>query len=157
LTFTSNSLNIESGSLYLPSTTTSTSGVIYKNNSRYLHDYVGAGQEGQNIFVGINSGNFTMSGTTFQSSYNMGFGSQTLTSLTTGSGNVAIGYFSLRACTAGNTNMGIGASSLRLVTTNSFNVALGGSAGFNTTGANNVLIGYQAGFTGTSFSSNVFI
>ena len=49
-------------------------GVIYKGTNSFLHDYQAAGTDGSNIFLGNNSGNFTMSGTGILASYNIGIG-----------------------------------------------------------------------------------
>jgi len=61
---------------------TPTAGNVIKGSSRFIHDF-----GTNNTFVGINSGNFTMTG----NGNNVGFGRTTLTSNTTGEFNTAIG------------------------------------------------------------------
>jgi hypothetical protein len=47
-------------SLRLTNTLNSTDGIIYKGGSRFLHNYSFFGTLGNNTFLGVNSGNFTM-------------------------------------------------------------------------------------------------
>jgi hypothetical protein len=47
-------------SLTLSLTTGSVVGVIYKGTNRFIHDYTGSGTDGNNTFVGVNAGNFTL-------------------------------------------------------------------------------------------------
>src|SRR5258706_8750833 len=65
--------------LRLEPTTSSTVGVLYNGTSRFMHNY-----GNNNIFLGVNSGNFTMSGTSSEASNNAGFGGYTLQNNTTG-------------------------------------------------------------------------
>jgi hypothetical protein len=98
------------------SPSTATAGNILKGSNRFIHDFGSA-----NLFVGENSGNFTL--TTAQT--NCGFGPGTLQALTTGSGNTAIGF-----------------NALNDVTTGISNIAIGETAGVGlTTGNNNIYIG----------------
>ena len=71
--------------LRLENTTSSTTGVIFKGVDRFLHNY-----GTNNTFIGINSGNFTMTG--YQNTV-MGYNS--LNSNTTGYQNTALGYGTL--------------------------------------------------------------
>ena len=87
-------LNLNRNLKFTTMTAGSQTGVIYKGNSRFLHNYFGSGTTGENTFLGINSGNFTVGGTSTQGSLNTGVGSSTLTNLTTGSNNSAFGYAS---------------------------------------------------------------
>ena len=85
-------------------------GSIFKGVDRFLHTYNGSGTNGYNTFVGIKSGNFTMSGSGSQGSYNTGVGVQSLLSLTTGSRNSAFGNESLFSNTTGSDNSSFGTS-----------------------------------------------
>src|SRR4029077_2242653 len=58
---------------------TATAGNVIKGSSRFIHDF-----GTNNLFVGINAGNFTLTGTE-----NSGFGTNALTALTSGNGNTA--------------------------------------------------------------------
>lgn len=93
-------------------------GYINQNGNRFIHNY-GTG----NIFLGINSGNYTTTG-----SYNTAVGYASLVANTTGVENNAIGYASLASNTTGNNNTAIGRSSISS----------------NKTGSNGVAIGYES-------------
>jgi len=79
--------------------------------------------------------------TTSSSTDNVGFGYNSLSSLTTGDYNTATGYSSLKANTTGNYNTAVGSSSL----------------GFNTTGAQNTALGFQSLLENTTGSFNTAI
>jgi trimeric autotransporter adhesin len=132
--------------IYLPNTTDSTIGVIYKGIDRFLHNYQAPGTVGYNTFMGINSGNFTMSSTNpYEASYNTAVGQSSLTSNITGSQNSAFGYFSLSANTTGSYNSGFGNNSLKSNTAGSYNSAFGNpSLSYNTTGNSNSAFGNQS-------------
>ena len=142
---------------------TSTIGVITKGGVRFIHNYFAPGTDGNNTFVGINSGNFAMSAVySDDASQNTGVGYNTLNSLTTGRRNSAFGSSSLMSNTTGeaNTAQGFealysntagfgntanGRGALYLNTTGSFNTSLGGGAGSTiTTGSNLICIGFQS-------------
>jgi len=129
--------------LTLRPTTSSTTGVIYKGADRFIHNFALAGTDGFNTFVGVNAGNFTMTGSTgTQGSYNsVGAGVSALQSNTTGYFNsVGAGVYALRANTTGyNNSVGAGVSALYANTTGYNNsVGAGVYALYsNTTGANN--------------------
>ena len=72
-------------SLTLPVTTNATSGIIFKGANSFLHNY-----GNNNTFLGINSGNFTMTG-----GFNTVVGWNTFFSNTTGNQNTAFGTNSL--------------------------------------------------------------
>ena len=99
-------------------------GVIYKDTIPFIHDfnYGNNGSivtDGQNTFIGLNSGNLTMGLTAnqiYQSSYNTGVGNKTLTSLTTGYYNTAIGYSALYLNTIGFNNTAVGYNAGRFIT-----------------------------------------
>jgi trimeric autotransporter adhesin len=161
--------------LTLLSTTDSTLGVIYKGAGRFIHDYQAPGTYGFNTFIGLNSGNFTMSGAFQQASYNTAVGSSSLYTLTNGAFNSAFGVSSLLLNTSGSDNSGFGYNSLHGNTTGFGNSGFGRSAlvnnstgtdnsGFglsalrgNTTGNNNSALGDSAGFNLTTGSNNTII
>jgi len=137
-------------------------GVVTKNGERFIHSYQAQDTYGYNTFIGINSGNFTMSGTLNEASFNTAVGYQTLNSLTsgyynsafgstslysntTGEQNSAFGDLSLYSNTIGFGNSAIGRAALYLNTTGNYNTALGGAAGSTiTTGSNLICIGFQS-------------
>ncbi|MBI5399636.1 hypothetical protein HZB07_03355 [Candidatus Saganbacteria bacterium] len=165
--------------IYLP-TTTAVSGAIYLGGIRYLHGY------SDNSFLGLNAGNFTMTGIN-----NVAMGKGNLAFNTTGFSNVAMGAYALNQNITGNENVAVGGASLfsnqggednvavgiRSMYGNRTghwnvamgilslynnsegqgNVALGTSALYdNITGSQNVAIGSNAGLNSTG-SYNVFI
>ncbi|NCS90655.1 MAG: hypothetical protein AUJ54_05330 [Ignavibacteria bacterium CG1_02_37_35] len=148
-------------SMSLSYTTGSTIGVIYKGAERFIHDYTASGTDGFNTFIGISAGNFTMSGTGQQGSYNSGFGTQSLISLTTGNRNQAFGPQTLVSNTTGFHNSAFGTQALYsnvigsrnsafgegtlIGSTGNSNSAFGSGAGNNvSTGSNLTLLGYDA-------------
>ena len=142
------------GSMALQGTTTSTTGVIYKGATRFMHNFQHptgdtAVPAGSNTFLGENAGNFTMgSGATgtYHGSYNTGVGMSALYSNTTGYSNSALGYAALYSNTTGYSNSALGMYALYSNTTGHSNSALGRSALYsNTTGHSNSALGYQAG------------
>ena len=153
------------GALELELTTSSTTGVIYKGSSSFLHDYnppTNGGSinpDGVNTFLGVGAGNFTMGSSateTYHASYNTGVGYGSLGSLTTGYTNTGVGYGSLGSVTTGFGNTGVGSGTLANLTTGYNNYAVGEQALKNiTTGYANIAIGYQAGayITGGSTSN----
>jgi hypothetical protein len=146
------------GDLELENTTSNDTGVIYKGADRFIHNFshpTGATEtpDGQNTFVGINAGNFTMGSTatmTDEASYNTGIGYGSLFSNTSGSNNTANGMNSLYNNTDGGYNTASGLDSLYNNTTGSNNTANGiGSLYKNTTGINN------SGMGGSTLYQNV--
>jgi len=138
------SLSQSDGRITLPVTTSpSNLGVIFKGTDRFIHDFTPTGAPGLNTFIGINSGNFTMSAPNgYESSYNTALGSNTLTSNTTGSNNTAVGSSSLKFNTTGDYNTALGYSTLRSNTTGFNNTAVGMIALVdNTTGTGNTALG----------------
>ncbi|MFA5840844.1 MAG: hypothetical protein WC847_01045 [Candidatus Paceibacterota bacterium] len=157
------------GGLTLPMTANSTSGVIFKGATPFIHNFALAGTDGNNTFVGLNAGNFTMTGSTgVQGSSNtaigvnslgvntiglenVAIGLNALGANTTGSDNVASGNWSLHDNTDGLQNTAIGAVSLRYNTTGSYNVASGdGALYFNLIGSYNTANGYASLLFNTS-------
>jgi len=148
----------------LPSTTGTTPyGIIYKDGSRFIHDFNYGNNgtvttDGGNTFVGINAGNFMMGSTATsasQASYNTGIGYQSLYLNTTGYYNTANGYQSLRANTTGYVNTANGAYSLYLNTTGYYNTANGyQSLRANTTGYRNTANGALSLYSNTAGYQN---
>jgi hypothetical protein len=148
--------------------------------------YAPAGVGSFNTFVGLNAGNFTMTG-----DFNTGVGRGTLSSNTTGTFNTATGAFALQLNTTGDDNTANGEAALNKNTTgfgntasgslalanntmgvfntavgdlalfgNSVgdtNTAIGASALGNTTGFNNIGIGFEGGLNHTVGSNNICI
>jgi hypothetical protein len=134
-------------------TTGSETGVIYKGNDRFIHNYESNGTPGQNTFIGLNSGNFSLTG-----SSNTGIGYSSLYSNTTGNSNTAIGYFSLYSNTTGSWNTAIGNESFQSNSTGNENTAIGySSLRSNTTGENNTAIGNSSLYTNTTGNLNTAI
>ena len=120
-------------SLRLENTTSSSLGVLFKGTNPFLHNY---GTE--NTFLGINSGNFTMTGI-----YNTAMGSNSLSFNTTGSYNTAVGWNSLFYNTTGNQNTAVGLSSLVFNNGGNYNTAVGYSTlPYNTSGSFNTAVGW---------------
>jgi hypothetical protein len=139
-------------SIVLSSTTAVGDGVIYKDADSFIHDFAKPGTFGRNTFVGVNSGNFTMTGSSLSNgSYNTAIGYSTLTSNMTGGSNTAVGYESLYSNTGGTSNTATGYLSLFTNATGDFNVANGFKALYlNTTGIHNVANGTTALYSNTS-------
>ncbi len=126
----------------LPTNLSNTIIVADGTGAKFIHNFALTGTDGNNTFIGINSGNFTMTGSTgAQGSYNTTIGAGTLLANTLGSYNVANGYRALYSNTEGVANTGIGYQALYL----------------NTTGSNNTALGYQALLNSVSTSSNTAI
>ena len=134
------------GSIAIPTTIDSTSGVIYKGTFRFIHNFALPGTDGANTFVGVNAGNFTMTGSTVeQGSYNTAVGWSALNRNTTGNYNTANGLQALYWNTTGWYNTASGIYALLGNTTGYQNTASGGSAlAGNTTGYRNTASGAYA-------------
>ena len=142
------------GSLRLPEST-STSGIIYLGSSPFIHNYAPAGANADyNTFIGLNSGNFTMtSPSSYMSTYLTVVGAGALAANTTGYLNVAIGSRSMVTNSTGNNNVAIGDQSLINEQTGQNNVAVGnatiggyGNSSYNTAIGTNALY-YNANST----------
>jgi hypothetical protein len=153
------------GSLRLPATTSATTGVLYKDATRFLHGY-----GTNNLFIGANAGNFTLTGSgcigigastledLTSGTGNLAVGFQALQNLTTAANNTAIGVNALRNCTTGGFNVGIGDNALAALTTSTSNVAIGGGALKSvTTGASNASSGVNGGWKITTGNNNVMV
>jgi len=155
----SQTLDIGAGSMALLTTTSATTGIIFKGADRFIHNFALPGTDGQNTFVGINAGNFTMTGSTgSEGSYNTAIGQSALLANTTGGSNTAIGRSALLSNTTGDFNTGIGLNALFANTTGDFNTANGVNALFsNTTGGSNTAFGQATGFDLTTGANNTII
>jgi len=150
------------GSLEFPQTTSDNTGVIYKDDERFIHNYQPVGAYGGNTFVGINSGNFTMSVTEYpgpeSSSFNTAIGYNSLHSTTTGYSNTAIGYSSLYANTEGFSNTAIGNNALYHNHYTCWNTAVGDEAlHSNNFGNSNVAFGSKALYSHSHGDGNTAI
>ncbi|MDQ5968834.1 MAG: hypothetical protein QG561_1096 [Patescibacteria group bacterium] len=89
----------------LAPTSSATNGVIYKNNTRFIHNFAKYAPNDNNVFIGLGAGNFTM-GTgiladpVFYGTENVAIGASTLAANTTGYSNTAVGHTSLTANTS---------------------------------------------------------
>jgi hypothetical protein len=152
-------LSQSDGSITLPVTTSPSLGVIFKGADRFIHDFYPAGAIGYNTFLGINSGNFTMSASNLsEASYNTGIGNGSLSSLTIGGHNTGSGAGSLYKNSSGSDNTALGFGSLFDNTTGSENTAIGSrSLSFNTTGSGNSAIGTNSLYSNTTGFQNTAI
>ncbi len=139
--------------LDLPFTTSSTAGLITKASSRYLHDYTGG--SGNNLFLGLNSGNFTNTNVN-----NTCIGTNTGQSLTSGTGNIFVGTTTGDAVTSGNNNVFV-SNFASAVTTGSNNLYLA-SSGSGGNESNAIRIGngshsavYLSGVSGTPTANTI--
>lgn len=123
-----------------------------------------------NLFIGDNAGNHTLSGTRnigigldvlhadTTGSYNTATGSWSLTSNTTGDYNNAFGRRALQVNTTGYNNEAFGYGALRYNTSGYYNTAVGSSALVDTTiGWENTAVGVNAGTTNVNGCYNTFI
>jgi hypothetical protein len=140
------------GSIRMPNTTSTTTGIIYKDTSRFIHNYQHptgdtAVPEGLNTFVGISAGNLSMGSTATAAahgSYNSGFGYQALNSLTTGYSNTAVGREAGEDITTGYSNTMVGKSAGSNIIGGIRNIFIGDAAGLtNTSGNYNTIVGYN--------------
>ena len=169
-------VNILNGLRLQETFNSSISGVIFKGANRFIHDYKPSGNSGFNTFVGINSGNFSMSGTNnWEASRNTSLGYATLTSNTNGFENVAVGFNALTNNTTGGRNTAVGSSTLISNTTGFHNTAIGFgvlyenltgiqntgcgtySLGSNTTGSSNTAFGFNTLLLNTTGSQNTAV
>ena len=131
--------------------------------------YAGAGVGIHNTFLGLNAGNFTMTG-----DENTGLGHGALASNTTGDHNTATGNNALAnndmgifntasgtgalgSNTMGQRNTATGTGALGTNVLGSFNTATGSTALLNTTGSSNIGIGIGGGINLTTGSNNICI
>lgn len=135
------------GSIFLPPTTDYSTGVVFKGPNRFLHD-----KGVNNLFLGLGSGNFTMSGA---ANGNIGVGTFTLQELTMGIENSAFGNVALQNNSEGNYNSAFGSFSMQPNTTGYMNSAFGySSLRSNTEGYNNSAFGVGALFANATGHDN---
>ena len=145
-------------------------GFIFRGADGFIHNF-SVDAAAPNLFIGINSGNFTLTGNqntgfgylTGQSlstgAYNNMIGNYAGKAITTAQGNNLMGYYAGGSVIGGHGNTAVGESSLRYNATGSYNVAIGWRALFSTNGTNitnSVGVGAGAGYLSTG-SSNIFI
>jgi len=129
------------GSFFLPDTTTTSTGVLYKNSLAFLHNYPGGTR--RNTYLGYYAGNLT--GTPRTNEGNTGIGYKALNDLTNGSTNVAVGQYALTHCTTGINNIAVGDDALHTNTSGYSNNAIGVAAlYYNTIGTENAAFGAYA-------------
>lgn len=132
-------------------------GSIFKGTNRFLHTYYGTGANGHNTFLGLYSGNFTMSGTGTQSSYNTGIGEYSLNMLSTGHSNSALGYNSLGSNNTGYENSAFGAYSLIFNSAGYKNSAFGYNALYtNELGDHNSAFGHSSLYSNTASNNSAY-
>ncbi|HPV25359.1 MAG TPA: hypothetical protein PLJ65_14385, partial [Casimicrobium sp.] len=128
------------GNLYLTNST-ATTGNIYKNGERFMHNTAFAGN---NTFLGLSAGAAAAASPTF--GRNVGIGSEALKSIQGGAYNVAVGDNAApNLGTSVFDNLAVGASALFASTGGNANVAIGGQALSQAQGDNNIGLGFGAG------------
>jgi len=140
-----NKLNLNN--LSVGTTLDQNNGIFYKSGLQFLHTY-----GNNNLFLGYNSGNFSLSSS---SNGNIGIGSATLQGLTTGVENTAVGNAALTLVSSGNYNSSFGSFTLEPNTTGNFNSAFGyASLRSNQTGNNNTALGVSSQYLNTTGVNN---
>ncbi len=181
LTCTTGDITITSGNFNMPSTTSANVGVVEQNGNRFLFSY----PDFRNTFLGVASGNFTMTGISNvgigHNAFQVATSAQACTcvgasagdSITSGSFTTAIGFGCLQAISTGQDSTGIGYQCMNNNTA-AANVAMGRAALFNNTsgtgqtaighfslseatGSNNTALGHTAGRFLTTGIENVII
>jgi len=145
-----------SGDLALPSTTGASAGVITLGGMSFIQAY-----NPNNTFVGLNAGNFTMSGAAtgntgigtnalqniFSGYQNTASGLNSMLGTTSGFGNAAYGVASLQGNTTGQRNTVEGSFALYVSTSGNNNTSIGSySLASNSTGSGNTALGAGAGY-----------
>lgn len=142
-------VTIVAGNLSLPSTSAAgDAGMIYLNGDRFI-----SSRGTRNLFVGILSGNTSLTGTD-----NVGIGNGVLDDVTSSIGNVGVGSIALSALTSGGGfNTCVGDGSLFQLVTGALNTCVGYSAGSSYTGAEsrNIIIGNKTGTVGESNTTRI--
>jgi hypothetical protein len=133
--------------LVLSNTTSSTVGVVYKGADRFMHNY---GID--NTFLGIFSGNFSMTG-----SSNTVMGVSAFSSNTSGSLNTAIGRSSLNINLSGNYNTASGSYTLYNNQTGWNNTAIGMNSLYYNNAHSNTAIGSNSMYTNNTGTENTAI
>ncbi|MCZ7603179.1 MAG: tail fiber domain-containing protein [Melioribacteraceae bacterium] len=129
---------------------------IFKGANRFLHTYYDEFTDGNNTFIGVNSGNFSIEGLSATGgSYNTGVGANSLLSLTDGSHNSALGGGSLYSTIDGYYNSAHGYASMYYNTEGLNNSAFGSTSLYsNTYGDNNSAFGYRSLYSQITNSDN---
>jgi len=129
---------------------------IFKGLQSFIHDYQAPGTDGWNTFIGLNAGNFSMTGSSLHdASYNTAVGYYSLSSLTNGYYNSALGYNSLYFNSTGFYNSAFGASSLSTNTTGNQNSAFGAFSLLNNSeGISNSAFGSRSLYSNTTGNYN---
>lgn len=146
--------------LNLPATTDDQTGVIYKNWLPFIHTFQATGASGNNTFMGLNSGNFSMSpagGASYLASYNSGFGEGTGYSLTTGERNSFFGASAGRLVSTGYDITAVGQRAGYGITVGSGSSYFGTGSGVGSTGSSETFIGASAGAAVITGSGNTCI
>lgn len=150
-------------SLTFPNTVSFDAGVIYKGTDRFLHNFKASSTTGNNTFLGINSGNFTMYMLTTnpaEASYNTGVGYSSLSGLQTGYCNTAVGSNALENGGTASFNSAFGYYALQAVGNNpnhSLNVGIGFEAGKNLLTSNCTIVGAAAGNDASYTGANLIL
>jgi hypothetical protein len=147
------------GSVELPLTINSSTGVLYKGGFPFLHDYKGPNALGFNTFLGQDAGNFIMGGgQDYIGCNNTGLGFNAVHGVTTGYANTGVGSLSLTSTTVGIENTAVGVNSMIANINGNRNTALGYMAGHdNTSGSNNTVIGYNSNYYNQGGGNNTII
>lgn len=123
-------------------------GNIVKNGTSFIHNF-----GTQNTFVGIEAGNFNMSGQS-----NSGFGAFTLSANQNGFYNVASGLAALNSNQSGSVNTAIGTIALASNVSGDANTAIGFLTMVNNiSGSGNTVVGTEALFDNNSGDNNTVI
>lgn len=126
--------------LQIPLTTASNIGVIYKGEERFLHNFGTV-----NTFLGLGSGNFTMTG-----SNNVIVGGGCFSLNTTGSYNTAVGSYNLYLNETGDRNSAFGHKALYNNKIGTNNTAIGFESLYSNTVSDNTAVGYQSLYTNST-------
>jgi hypothetical protein len=124
--------------LYLPATADANTGVLYSGADPLMHTF-----GTNNLFLGANAGNFTM--TTSDATNNTAIGANALQWIIDGNCNLAVGQNALLANRHGSGNVALGDSALYGMQDGFGNIAIGRGAGGGIDGpTGNIAIGYNA-------------
>lgn len=153
------SIDIVTGNINLLNTTSSTTGVITKAGVRFIHDFAASGTTGQNTWIGVGAGNFTLTGSSAGTAggFNVAVGYGAAAATTTGNFNTIMGHNAGNGITTGGFNVAIGRLAGSAIGAGGSNIYIGEQAGGSNAGSNNTMIGHRAGIGGTAFSSVVAI
>ncbi len=136
------------GDLTLPATNGSGTQGVISVGGLFLHNYGPASS--YNVFLGVDAGSFTTTGT-----YDTGIGLYALHANTTGSYNTTVGDYSFAKNTTGHNSAAFGYAALYSNTTGIQNEAFGDAAlAYNTTGNGNAAFGTGALYKNTTGGSS---